>query len=227
MKREIIQHACYALTAVALAAGSVEAQDGSLFLKSAQSPQGLTLQNSSFIHLDLPPEARPRELQEQDIITVLVDFRSRFLSEGDAESRKTASIAAVLADWLRLDGGAIKPAPQSDGDPTITGSLNSQFRAEADATSRDSLTFRIAAKIVDIRPNGNLVIEAHQVIRNNEERWRISLTGVVRREAIQADRTVSSDSIAELQIDKDELGQVRDGYARGWLGRWYDHYKPF
>ena len=85
----------------------------------------------------------------------------------------------------------------------------------------------MAAKIVDIRPNGNLVIEGHQEIRNNEERWRISLTGVVRREAIQADRTVSSDSIAELKIDKEELGQVRDGYARGWLGRWYDRYKPF
>lgn len=227
MKRKLIQHACYALTALALAAGSVAAQDGSLFLQPAPSQRGLTLQNSSFIHLELPPEARPRELQQQDIITVLVDFRSRFLSEGDAESRKTASFAASLSDWLKIDGGAIKPAPQADGAPTITGSLNSQFRAESDVELRDSLTFRMAAKIVDIRPNGNLVIEGHQEIRNNEERWRISLTGVVRREAIQADRTVSSDSIAELRIDKEEIGQVRDGYARGWLGRWYDRYKPF
>jgi flagellar L-ring protein precursor FlgH len=227
MNRQTIQQFCYALTAIALASGSVEAQEGSLFLRPSQSTNGLNLQNSSFIHLDLPPEARPRELQEQDIITVLVDFRSRFLSEGDAESRKTASIAGVLSDWLRLEGGALKPAPQSDGDPTITGSLNSQFRAESDVELRDSLTFRMAVKIVDIRPNGNLVIEGHQEIRNNEERWRISLTGVVRREAIQADRTVSSDSIVELNIDKEEMGQVRDGYSRGWLGRWYDRYKPF
>ena len=62
MKLETMQHVCYALTAVALAAGSVEAQDGSLFLQPAESRQGLTLQNSSYIHLDLPPEARPREL---------------------------------------------------------------------------------------------------------------------------------------------------------------------
>jgi flagellar L-ring protein precursor FlgH len=232
MNRQTIQQyyyvlSFYVLTAVALVPGSVEAQDGSLFLRPSQSTNGLNLQNSSFIHLDLPPEARPRELQEQDIITVLVDFRSRFLSEGDAESRKTASIAGVLSDWLRLDGGALKPAPQSDGDPTIAGSLNSQFRAESDVELRDSLTFRMAVKIVDIRPNGNLVIEGHQEIRNNEERWRISLTGVVRREAIQADRTVSSDSIVELNIDKEEMGQVRDGYSRGWLGRWYDRYKPF
>ena len=203
------------------------AQDGSLFLQPAQPSQSLTLENSSFLFRKLPPEARPRELQKHDIITVLVDFSSRFLSEGDAESRKTASLTAVLADWVKIDGGSLKPAPQADGDPTVSGSLNSQYRAESDVELRDSLSFRMAAKIVDIRPNGNLVIEGHQTIRNNEERWRISLTGVVRREAIQADRTVSSDAIYDFDVDKEELGQVRDGYSRGWLGRWYDRFKPF
>lgn len=211
----------------AFAVCPVEAQDGSLFQQPVNTPRGLTLQTSSFVFRDLPPEAMPRQLQEQDIITVLVDFNSRFLSEGDAENRKTASLAAVLADWIQLDSGSLKPAAQADGDPTITGTLNSQYRAESDVELRDSLTFRMAAKIVDIRPNGNLVIEGHQEIRNNEERWRISITGVVRREAIQADRTVSSDSIAELRIDKEEMGQVRDGYARGWFTQWYDKYKPF
>lgn len=203
------------------------AQDGSLFLTPAQGPQRLSLKNSSFIYRELPPEARPRELQANDIITVVVDFRSRFLSEGDAESRKTASLTAVLSDWIKLESGSLKPAPQSDGDPTVAGNLNSQYRAEADVELRDSLSFRMAAKIVDIRPNGNLVIEGHQTIRNNEERWRISLTGVVRRESIQADRTVSSDAIYDFDVDKEELGQVRDGYARGWAARWYDRFKPF
>jgi len=203
------------------------AQDGSLFLRGTQGPQALTLKNSSFIHRELPPEALPRQLQANDIITVVVDFRSRFLSEGDAESRKTASLTAVLADWIKLDSGALQPAPQASGDPTISGSLNSQYRAEADVALRESLSFKIAAKIVDIRPNGNLVIEGHQTIRNNEERWRVSLTGVVRREAIQADRTVSSDAIYDFFVDKEELGQVRDGYARGWLAKWYDRFKPF
>ena len=169
----------------------------------------------------------PRQLQEQDIITVIVDFNSRFLSEGDAESRKTANLSAILADWIRFDDLSLKPAPQSDGDPTVTGTLNSQYRAESDVELRDQLTFRIAARIVEIRPNGNLVIEGHLNIRNNEEHWRISISGEVRREAIQADRTVNSDAIFGLDIYKKEIGQVRDGYARGWLGQFYDRYKPF
>jgi flagellar L-ring protein precursor FlgH len=209
------------------AATAANAQDGSLFLQPVQTPRGLTLENSSFMYTQLPPESIPRQLQKHDIITIMVDFRSRFLSEGNGQARKTQNLTAVLANWVRLENGSLKPALQRDGDPAVAGTLNSQNRSQSDLELLDSLSFRMAAEIVDIQPNGNLVIEGHQTIRNNEEQWRISLTGVVRRESIQADRTVSSDAIFDFKCDKEEMGQVRDGYARGWLGRWYDRYKPF
>jgi len=214
---------------VVISAGQLtQGQDASLLLHPAQSQQtGLTLENSSFLYRELPPEARPRELGINDIITVLVDYRTRFLSEGDAETRKTAFLNATLKDWLQLSKGKLGPARQQDGDPRVNGTLLNQYRAESDIETRDSLTFRIGAKIVDIRPNGNLVLEAHQTIRVNEEEWRISLTGIVRREAIQADRTVTSDAITELVISKDEKGQVHDGYARGWLKQLYDKFHFF
>jgi flagellar L-ring protein FlgH len=204
-----------------------QAQDGSLFLQSPTDVTGPTLETCSYLYQQLPPESRPRQLQLHDIITVVVDFRSKFLSEGDAQSRKTQSLTAVLADWIQLKGGDLKPAKQTDGDPKVAGSLNSQYRTQSDVELSDSISFRMAVEIVDILPNGNLVIEGHQTIRNNEEQWRISLSGVVRREAIQADRTVSSDAVFDFNVDKEEMGQVRDGYARGWFTKWYDRYKPF
>ena len=205
------------------------AQEGSLLHRPVQTTAdgGLGLQSSSFIYRELPIAARTRELQLYDIITVLVDINTLMTSDGDTEQRKTANFNAVLADWLRFDGKNIKPAPQSDGDPRINGQLQSQYRAESDMQSRDRLMFRIAARIVSIRPNGNLVIEAHRKIRNNEEVWVQRLSGVVRREAIQADRTVKSDAIVNLHIDKYEEGAVRDGYARGWLKRIWDKFKAF
>jgi flagellar L-ring protein precursor FlgH len=215
------------LTVVMATAHALRAQDGSLFLRPAQTPNGLTLENSSFMFQQLPPESIPRQLKEHDIITIIVDYRSRFLSEGNGQARKTQNIQAILQEWVRLDNGDLKPALMNDGEPGIAAQNNSQNRSQSDLELRDTMSFRIAAEIVDIQPNGNLVIEAHQTLRNNEERWRISLTGIVRRESIQPDRTVSSDAIYDLNIDKEEIGQVRDGYARGWLLKWYDKYKPF
>jgi flagellar L-ring protein precursor FlgH len=221
-----------AFVAAALPAGFAAAQDGSLIQAPPMAPTPhdaapLTLENGSFMYRELPPEARLRELQQHDIITVIVDYRTRMLSEGDAESRKTSTLNAVLSSWIRFDGKSIKAAPQNDGDPRIAGTYNSQYRAESDVELRDTLSFRIAAQIIEIRPNGNLYIEANWSIQNNEERWRIFLSGEVRRESIQPDRSVASDAIVNLDIVKKEEGQVRDGYARGWFARWYDRYKPF
>jgi flagellar L-ring protein precursor FlgH len=185
------------------------------------------METGSYIYRELPPESRVSELKPHDIITVLVDYRTRMLSEGDAEARKTSNLTAVLSSWIRFDGKNIKAAPQTDGDPRVAGTYNSQSRAESDVELRDTLSFEIACEIIAIRPNGNLYIEGNQTVRNNEECWKIFLSGEVRRESIQPDRTVSSRSIAKLDIHKEEVGQVRDGYARGWFAKWYDKYKPF
>jgi flagellar L-ring protein precursor FlgH len=211
------------------ASSSVLAQDASLLLvhPSPQQAGQLTLENSSFMYRKLPPEAEMRELKINDIITVLVDYRASMMSEGDAEARRTASLNAILTDWLKFDGKDLIPATQGQGDPSVRGSLNSQYRAESELELRDSLTFRIAAAVVDIRPNGNLVIEARREIRINEEVWQQSLTGVVRRQSIGPDRTVRSDEVAELRIEKRERGFVNDSYSRGWFARWYDKWKPF
>ncbi len=221
--------------ALLLIVTNASAQEGSLLAPNFQvgpdgnavAPLPLTLENASFLYQPLPPEAETRELRKEDIITVLVDYRATMLSEGDAQSRKQANFNAALTDWLAASGGDIYAAPQRRGDPTIGGRLNSQFRAQSDIETNDSLTFRIAAKIVDIRPNGNLVIEAHRKIQNNDEEWLASLTGVVRRQSIGPDRVVRSDAIADLDIKKEEIGTVRNGYSVGWLNKLYGKFKPF
>ncbi|MGI9456364.1 MAG: flagellar basal body L-ring protein FlgH [Aeoliella sp.] len=226
-------HAILLVLATGFLSSAVLAQEGSLLNPTAVTSDGtpvpaapLTLENTSILYQPLPPEAQ-RELKVNDSIMVLVDIRSSMSSEGNAESRKTSNINARLSDWLGFDGSDIFAAPQSRGDPTIAGSLNSQYRAESDLELRDSLTFRIAATIVEIRPNGHLVIEAHSTVRINDEVWQKSLTGVVARQFINANREVRSDAITNLHIDKGENGQVREGYAPGWFTKWYAKYKPF
>ena len=67
--------------------GQALAQDASLLLVPPTGPKqkpGLNLANTSFMYRQLPPEAEQRELQLNDIITVLVDYKSALQSDGDA-----------------------------------------------------------------------------------------------------------------------------------------------
>src|SRR4051812_43389202 len=225
-----ISAAMVAIGIICIVAISANAQDGSLLFAAPVQPKQtapLTLDNSSFMFRKLPPEAEQRELQLNDIIMVVVDYKSALQSDGDANSKKTASFNAVLSDWLKFDGKNILPAPQNNGDPKINGALTSQFKTQADVQQKDALTFKIAASVVDIRPNGNLVIEARSEIQNDDEIWEKSLTGVVRRQSIGPDRTVRYDDVAEGRIRNRKKGFVHDGTNRGWLVKWYDEVKPF
>ena len=208
--------------------GVVRAQEGSLAYSTTPANAGApTLNNSSFIYQSLPPEAMTRALEKQSIIQVLVDYRAVTESDGNSQTRRTGSYSAALTNWLRFDGKSIKRAPQNDGDPTISGSLNSQMRTQNDMDQSEAVTFTMAATIVDIQPNGNLVIEGRSEIRINEEEWMVYISGIVPREAIGPDRVVRDSSIADKRIYKYEQGMIHDGYARGWMGKWYGKFKAF
>lgn len=225
---------CGVVVLLAGAWAEARGQDASLLMAPPMPPNvgpmqpgALSLANSSFIYRPLPPEAIQRELALNDIVTVIVDYRSTMLSEGEANSQRTLDFTAILVDWLKFDGKNIMPAPQRNGNPTVTGALDSQYQTEADVSAMDALTFRIATKVVDIQPNGNLVIEGHSEVQHDDEVWEQSVAGVVRRQSIGPDRTVRSDDIADRRIKIRKKGFVKDGVERGWFTKWYDCWKPF
>lgn len=221
---------CVAVALLFGRCGMTRAQDASLLLVPPLGPKQKapeSLENTSFIYRKLPPEAEQRELQLNDIIKVVVDYKTALQSIGDANSKKTADYSAVLSDWLKFTGKNIIPAPQSHGDPKVAGAIDSEFKTQADVKQNDALTFTIAAKVVDIRPNGNLVIEGRSEVQNDEEVWEQSLTGVVRRQSIGPDRTVRGDDVAERRILIRKKGFVRDATKRGWFQKWWNQVDPF
>jgi len=198
------------------------AQSGTLVREATQGAP-LTLKDASFYYMAPPP---PRTIQKHDIITVVVNIRNAFLSEAEVQRRKRANYDARLLDWFDLRGMALKPGLQN-GDPAANGQLNTQYRAENEIETIDRLQFTIAARVKDVRPNGNLVIEAQQTVQNNDEIWEQTLTGEVRPEDVLPNNRVLSENVSDLTIHKREMGHVRDAYRRGWFMKFWDRVSPF
>ncbi len=173
------------------------------------------------------PALPPREFRTNDLITIDIDYRSSTLSEGDMQRRKQAGLSAVLADWLRFRGADIKPAAQVDGDPTITGTLNSQYRATSDSETLEAMRFSMAARIVEVRPNGLLVVHGKRTIQHNGDTWTQVVSGIVRPDDVQPNNTVRSEDIFDLYIYKSEEGEVTAGYRPGAITRFLDFLNPF
>ena len=199
------------------------AQRSSLYQRQTAAVP-LSLENNSWLYVPMPAV---REVQVNDLVTILVKQKQQSQSEGEINRIQQSSIDARLRDWVELDGFNIKLAPQRQGDPRARGSLDGTLRTNAELETASFVQFNITATVVDIRPNGNLVLEAHSMVKDNNEVWESSLSGIVRREDIQPDNTVFSEKIAELMIHKRETGHINDAYRRGWALKFYDQFKPF
>jgi flagellar L-ring protein precursor FlgH len=185
----------------------------------------MTLAQSSWMYT---PPTPPREIKKHDAISVRVDMLARMAAEGELRRRKNGIYDAKLSDWIIFDGLRwVKPSPQSDGSPRVRGELRSQYRSLGELETAESLAFNLACEVVDIRPNGVLVIEGRTTARINDEFWTITLSGMCQPESIGPNNVVLSRDIMNLDIQKVETGSVAAGYQRGWFQKIFDLIQPF
>jgi flagellar L-ring protein precursor FlgH len=222
MTRRAFRPILLALPLCAVAGVDAQAQSSSLYGPPEARPP-LTLEDSSWLYLSVPVV---RDIQLHDLVTIIVLESSQVQKQGNISRRTQSNIDANLQNWIKFDHFGIKPDLESEGDPRIRGTLNSQLRTTAQLDTADTIKFRVTAQVVDIRPNGNLVLEAHSSIRDNDEVREESLSGIVRREDILPNNTVLSEKVYELRVEKRDKGQVRDAYRQGWLLKFLDNYKP-
>jgi flagellar L-ring protein FlgH len=97
------------------------------------------------------------------------------------------------------------------------------------ADYKDERTFEdgITVTVVDIQPNGNLVVMG---IRNRNiggDTQVIEVSGIVRPSDITYDNTIKSTQVADFRLVS-KNGGVADPYTRpGWLGSLFDFVWPF
>jgi flagellar L-ring protein precursor FlgH len=174
------------------------------------------------------PEPK-REIHINDLITVNVNELATVISGGSINQRLQGERNWNLKSWVipTSSGIGLKPDPQSAGSPNIDFLINNTYQANADLLSKESVKFKLACHVVDIRPNGTLVLEGRRTIAVNDMNWEVSLVGSIRADDVGPNNIVSSENVADMRLVKRETGQVRDGYRRGWVTQWLDTYNPF
>jgi flagellar L-ring protein precursor FlgH len=112
-------------------------------------------------------------------------------------------------------------------DPSVAGSGKSDFKGKGDTNREGKLVANITAKVVEVMPNGNLMLEARKELTINNEKQILVLTGLVRPDDIDSNNSVLSSKIADAQIYYVGDGVIQDKQSPGWLVRIMDKVWPF
>ncbi|MCC5830311.1 MAG: flagellar basal body L-ring protein FlgH [Phycisphaeraceae bacterium] len=178
-----------------------------------------SLRHATFATVRLPP---PREFSVHDLVTIVVNESASSQSSARIDTSKEAQLDAAIEAFIdlgQLIELRLQPTALSGGKPEIKTKLGNSFSGSGNYTRRDSLSTQIQAEIIDVKPNGNLVIEARKYIRSDHETLSIVLTGICRAADISATNTIRSSQIHDLRVVKDHKGELKSATEKGLITR--------
>lgn len=182
-----------------------------------------TIEGNSLIAVPVLP---PKGFQVHDLVTIIVRHQQSFESDADLESKKKYEIQSELDAFLKFTEGGWGATSFRRGKPNVDYKFDSKVTNEAGTSRDDRLTTRITAEIIDVKPNGTIVLQARNEVKFEEETSVMTLTGICRKEDVTPDNSVLSTQLADLRIDVQNTGAVRDGSRRGWLTTLLDILRP-
>ncbi len=193
---------------------------------------------------EIPPEPRPegslysdslkvnlfsdlRARDVGDVITINVVETSKASKEAKTELARGNSVDAGITSFLGFESEI--PTNRAGVSPSalIGAKYDSSFNGNGKTTRNESMTAQISARIVQVLPNGNMVIRGSREITVNNEKQYIIIQGLIRQEDISVDNTILSSYIADAKIDYTGRGDLSDKQRPGWLSRLLNNIWPF
>lgn len=140
-----------------------------------------------------------------DTLTILINESSRATRSGSANNSKSGSntLSAGTGIFHFL---AAASASGSDS-----------FNAQGGITNSNNITGKISVQVIEVKPNGNMVVSGTQSIWQNKDEHKITITGVVRKDDVTADNTVLSSLVADAQLKFDGKGPLNAKQRQGIL----------
>jgi flagellar L-ring protein precursor FlgH len=136
-----------------------------------------------------------------DILTVNLSIADSATFDTTFSRSRSNTDSANATNLLGFEGSLSKILPKSVDPANLLNVGSTGTSKNAGATGRsETLTSNIAATIIQVLPNGNLVISGSQEIRVNYEMRQLTIQGIVRPEDISTDNTVTYDKIADLRV---------------------------
>lgn len=149
-----------------------------------------------------------RASQVDDIVTILVADKASAVSKASTASQRKSSVKSTIAKLAgpTKAGGVLADLADLSGDQNLQGQ---------GSTTRDTtVNTTLAARVVQVLPNGLLVLEGSKMVAVNSENQTVTVRGIARVADVAPGNLVRSDRMAELEVRINGKGVVGDAVRR-------------
>lgn len=191
-------------------------------VRAERAPNSLWRAGSRAFFKDL------RANQVGDILTVTVSIADTVDLDNKITRTRTNSETANLTNFLGYEQAldAILPEVITPA-ALVNGASTSSVVGDGQIDRKETITTKVAAIVVQVLPNGNLVIQGRQETRVNAEVRELAITGIVRPQDITTSNTINYEQVAEARLAYGGRGTLTDVQMPRYGQQIYDIIFPF
>ena len=158
--------------------------------------------------------------QVGDLITIQIQESQIIQNNESTSMAKDSSLDAAITNF------DIKPNAFNTL-PSVAMNSSREFEGSATYNKNGNFQASLTVMVIDVLPNGNMVIEGSRDIRLDREHKRIRISGIVRPQDVAPSNTVSSSSVAQARISYEGSGPLTRSTNQNWFDAILDFFWPF
>lgn len=141
-----------------------------------------------------------------DILTVVVSASDSASVSNESKRDRDSKESLSIANFIGIEGNFNNINPKK----LVEAQSKPSHQGKGSISRKEEVTAKVAATVIQILPNGNMVVSGRQEMRINYEVRDLHITGIVRSEDINSDNTITLDKIAEARVSYGGRGTLDD-----------------
>ncbi len=163
-----------------------------------------------------------------DILTVVVTIDDQAQISNETQRSRSNSDTASLTNFFGFETKLNKVLPNAvDPSSLVDAASATSNDGKGSIGRQEQIDLRVAATIIQVLPNGNLVVEGKQQVNVNYDMRELTINGIIRPQDIAADNTITYDQIAEARINYGGKGTINDVQQPRYGDQLFDILMPF
>ncbi|MGJ5817926.1 flagellar basal body L-ring protein FlgH [Paludibaculum fermentans] len=141
-----------------------------------------------------------------DILTIVVQEDASAVAKGTTKTSRSSAVKAGVGSVAGISTPALSGLAQATADHSLNG--------DGTTSRENSLRATLTARVSEVLPNGNMIVEGSKSITVNSETQVVTLRGVARPFDISTGNIIESSRLGLLDIKVNGKGVVNDVIRR-------------
>lgn len=155
-----------------------------------------------------------------DIITINLVERNTATKSANASASRGSEMSGGITATSRLPLGGLNGLGVEAG-------VDSDFSGSGSARANNAFNGTVTVTVIDVFPNGNLLVSGEKMLAINQGSEFIRFSGVVDPNTVTSSNTVQSIQVADARIEYRGSGFIDQSNTMGWLQRFFLAVLPF